>query len=221
MTPLQKHVSFFDRNKDGVIYPKETYEGFRAIGFGVALSSVSSVLIHGFLSPKTNNGTIPAILLPILVANIQKGKHGSDTGAYDTEGRLFVALHYVLLNDLEEPVSYMQSDPDGLTRLCIVKHAHTNPNALTSDELKEMLKANQQPNNTQGWVASRTEWEILFSLAKDKDGMLQKDTVRLVYDGSLFYKLEAERKALNESVNVRVEERILFKSVNFLREMLF
>ncbi|XP_038985626.1 probable peroxygenase 4 [Phoenix dactylifera] len=174
MTPLQKHVSFFDRNKDGVIYPKETYEGFRAIGFGVALSSVSSVLIHGFLSPKTNNGTIPAILLPILVANIQKGKHGSDTGAYDTEGR-FVPEKFVEI---------------------FQKHAHTNPNALTSDELKEMLKANQQPNNTQGWVASRTEWEILFSLAKDKDGMLQKDTVRLVYDGSLFYKLEAERKAL-------------------------
>nr|XP_010917507.1 probable peroxygenase 4 [Elaeis guineensis] len=173
MTPLQKHVSFFDRNKDGVIYPKETYEGFRAIGFGVTLSSLSSVLIHGFLSPKTNNGTIPATLLPILVANIQNGKHGSDTGAYDTTGR-FV--------------------PEKFEEI-FQKHAHTNPNALTSDELKEMLKANQQPNDTQGWVASQTEWEILFSLVKDKDGLLQKDTVRLVYDGSLFYKLEAERKS--------------------------
>jgi hypothetical protein len=27
LTPLQKHVAFFDRNKDGVIYPAETYQG--------------------------------------------------------------------------------------------------------------------------------------------------------------------------------------------------
>uniref|UniRef100_A0A0E0HNK6 EF-hand domain-containing protein n=1 Tax=Oryza nivara TaxID=4536 RepID=A0A0E0HNK6_ORYNI len=27
MTALQKHVSFFDRNKDGIITPSETIEG--------------------------------------------------------------------------------------------------------------------------------------------------------------------------------------------------
>ena len=53
LTPLQKHVAFFDRNKDGVIHPSETYEGFRAIGCGVALSAFSAVFINGLLGPKT------------------------------------------------------------------------------------------------------------------------------------------------------------------------
>ncbi|XP_038985325.1 probable peroxygenase 5 isoform X2 [Phoenix dactylifera] len=174
LTALQKHVSFFDRDKDGVIYLEETYQGFRALGFGVAVSSAASVVINGFLSPITNNGSIPAIFLPVLVANIQKGIHGSDTGAYDTEGRF----------DSEMFEEIFQ------------KHAHTNPNALTSDELNEMLKANQQPNDFQGRVASRSEWEALFSLAKDDNGLLQKDILRSFYDGSLFYKLEGKRKSL-------------------------
>ena len=39
---------------------------------------------------------------------------------------------------------------------------------------------------------------MLYSLSKDKDGFLHKDTVRAVYDGSLFERLEQERKAKKE-----------------------
>ncbi|KAM0917917.1 hypothetical protein ACQ4PT_009317 [Festuca glaucescens] len=53
LMPLQKHIAFFDRNKDGVIYPSKTYQGFRAIGCGVALSAFSAVFIHGLLGPQT------------------------------------------------------------------------------------------------------------------------------------------------------------------------
>ncbi|CAL9129921.1 unnamed protein product [Musa textilis] len=173
MTPLQKHVAFFDRNNDGIIYPSETYRGFRAIGSGVAFSAVSALFINGFLSPKTSPGKIPSPLLPIYVNNIHKGKHGSDSGVYDSEGR-FVASKF------EE---------------IFQKHAKTNPNALTSTELMEMLRANRDPKDYNGWLVSWTEWKVLYMLCKDKEGLLQKETVRAVYDGNLFLKMEAERKS--------------------------
>ncbi|PON70316.1 Caleosin-related [Parasponia andersonii] len=57
---LQKHVAFFDRNHDGIIYPWETYQGFRAIGSGIAFSALSAFLINISLSGKTRpNGNVP------------------------------------------------------------------------------------------------------------------------------------------------------------------
>jgi peroxygenase len=38
LTPLQGHAAFFDRDKDGVIYPAETYEG--ACTFGVLFADL-------------------------------------------------------------------------------------------------------------------------------------------------------------------------------------
>lgn len=47
-------------------------------------------------------------------------------------------------------------------------------------------------------VASYTEWKILYVLCKDKDGLLHKDTIRAVYDGSLFEKMEKERTSAHK-----------------------
>ncbi|XP_028795095.1 probable peroxygenase 5 [Neltuma alba] len=176
---LQKHVSFFDRNKDGVIYPSETFQGFRAIGSGVFVSIASAAFIHFSLSFKTRPGKFPSPLLPIEVENIKLGKHGSDSGVYDQEGR-FVASKF------EEIFS---------------KHAHTYPDALTANELKEMLKENRAPRDYQGWVASEAEWKILYKFGKDRDGLLEKDTVRAVYDGTLFHLLEKQHSAHKRSEN--------------------
>ncbi|CAL1408189.1 unnamed protein product [Linum trigynum] len=170
---LQKHVMFFDRNHDGIIYPWETFQGFRAIGCGFLLSSAAAIFINLGLSSKTRPGRFPSLLLPIEIRNIQRSKHGSDSGAYDSEGR-FVPAKF------EE---------------IFAKHARSHPNALTSDELGEMLKHNREPKDYAGWLASYSEWKILFLLAKDKDGLLHKDTARAVYDGSLFEHMERERQS--------------------------
>uniref|UniRef100_A0A7N0TGR6 Caleosin n=1 Tax=Kalanchoe fedtschenkoi TaxID=63787 RepID=A0A7N0TGR6_KALFE len=168
---LKKHVEFFDRNNDGIVYPWETYQGFRAIGAGFALSAFAAVFINAGLSAKTRPGKGFSILFPIETANIKFAKHGSDSDVYDSEGR-FVPSKF------EEIFG---------------KHAHTSPDFLTSDELQELLKANREPKDFKGWVAAWVEWKVLYLLAKDSTGVLRKEAVRGVYDGSLFAKLEKER----------------------------
>ncbi|KAJ3694852.1 hypothetical protein LUZ60_000229 [Juncus effusus] len=180
MTPLQKHASFFDRNKDGVIYPGETYRGMRAIGAGIGLSAIAGVVINALLSSKTlPEGRRFSLRFPIYIENIQKAKHGSDTDTYDSEGR-FV--------------------PEKFEEI-FKKYAKTNPNALTKKELDKMIHANREPKDYIGWFGGTIEWKILYLLAKDKDGFLEKDTIRGVYDGSVFYKLEEKRNSKKKTHN--------------------
>ncbi|KAF2305604.1 hypothetical protein GH714_006978 [Hevea brasiliensis] len=146
-------------------------EGFRAIGFGVLFSAASALFINMGLSKKTRPGKYPSLLFPIEVQNIQLGKHGSDSGVYDKDGR-FV---------------------DEKFEAVFCKHARTHPDALTSGELMGMLRANREPKDYLGWVASWTEWKTLYILCKDSNGLLQKETVRAVYDGSLFEQLEKQK----------------------------
>ncbi|KAI4975796.1 hypothetical protein ZWY2020_049403 [Hordeum vulgare] len=178
LTPLQKHAAFFDRNRDGIIYPSETYQGLRAIGCGVVVSAAGAAFINAFLAPTTVPANVkpPAFKFPIYVKTIQQGKHGSDTDVYDTNG------------------SFVPEKFEEIFK----KHAHTRPDALTSKELGEMLKANRDPKDFKGRVGAFGEWRLLYALCKDKDGFLHKETVKAVYDGSVFEKLEREKKEAKE-----------------------
>ncbi|KAF2606080.1 hypothetical protein F2Q68_00045690 [Brassica cretica] len=167
---LQRHVAFFDRNKDGIVYPSETYQGFRAIGCGYLLSAFASLFINMGLSSKTRPGKGFSFSFPIQVKNIHLAKHGSDSGVYDKDGR-FVASKF------EE---------------MFAKHSKTHPDALTGEELKQLLNANKEPNDRKGAIAGYTEWKMLHYLCKDKNGLLHKETVRAAYDGSLFEQLEKQ-----------------------------
>lgn len=175
-TALYKHASFFDRDGDGVVSFSETYGAFRALGFGFGLSSVSAALINGALGSKCRPQNATSSKLDIYIEDIQNGKHGSDSGAYDAEGR-FV--------------------PEKFEEI-FAKHAKTVPDALTSDEIDQLLQANREPGDYSGWAGAEAEWKTLYSLGKDKDGLLRKDVARSVYDGTLFHMLAPNWKSPDE-----------------------
>ena len=52
-TPLQQHILFWDRDGDGMIFPWDTYNGFRELGFNIIFSILATLIINGNFSYPT------------------------------------------------------------------------------------------------------------------------------------------------------------------------
>ena len=175
---LQQHVDFFDRNKDGAITPWETFESFRILGFNVVFSILAVMFIHPGFSLATNeSGWWPLDpLFRIYTRPIHKAKHGSDSGVYDTEGR-FVPQKF------EEIFSKWDKDGDG---------------CLSLGELFQMSQDLRVVMDVFGWIANKFEWGTVWLLCADRDGLVTREQVRSVLDGTLFYLIEQENQQLKQ-----------------------
>lgn len=170
-TALQKHIAFFDKDGDGIITRPETALGMSQLGFGHNLAEATALAIHLALGPKTT-GSMKS--LDISVKNINRGKHGSDTGVFDARGR-FVPLAF------ERMFSGFDRNRSG---------------SLSQAEIDAMITANSelQPGDK---FASSLEFQLLMLIAADTTEAvtghnfraLSKERLRQFYDGTLFYAL--------------------------------
>ncbi|KAL9006318.1 MAG: hypothetical protein Q9188_000917 [Gyalolechia gomerana] len=86
-TVIQQHVTYWDRDNDNIIWPRDTYIGCHVFGWGVALSLFAAVVINIGLSFSTVPGILPDPFFRIYIGNLYKAKHGSDSMMYDNQGR--------------------------------------------------------------------------------------------------------------------------------------
>eukprot|EP00253_Pinus_taeda_P006270 PITA_06270 len=175
VTPI--HVSAL--NCIGVVCPETTlcqrvvrytyrrFSGFRALWFNVPISLLAAVVINVSLSYYTLPGWIPSLKFPLYIENIHRANHGSDTESYDTEGRF-------------DPAKF-----DAIFSKYAIKHH----DKFTFWEIQIMMNANRNANDFLGWAVAEMEWVTLYAIAKNKLGLLEKESIRRLFDGSLFEKL--------------------------------
>ena len=87
-----QHVLFFDRDRDDIIWPSDTFTGFHDLGYNVVWCITAVLIIHSGFSYFTSDSWIPDPFFRLSVARMHRAKHGSDTGTYDTEVRTLVTF---------------------------------------------------------------------------------------------------------------------------------
>ncbi|THW00699.1 Caleosin-domain-containing protein, partial [Aureobasidium pullulans] len=159
-----QHVVYWDKDQDGIIWPLDTYRGCRAWGWNPILCLIATFLINVNLSYPTSPSWIPDPFFRIHISNLHKDKHGSDSMAFDNEGRF---------------------KPQNFEDL-FSKYDRGNKGGLDAYDLIRMHKGQRMAMDFFGWSAAFFEWLATYLLLWPEDGVLRKDDVRRIYDGSIF-----------------------------------
>ncbi|TRM63557.1 Caleosin [Schizophyllum amplum] len=176
-TALQKHVLFFDRDGDGIIWPQDTFIGFYRLGYGIFLSFVSLAVIHLNFAYWTQKSWIPDPFLRIHVDRIHRDKHGSDTGTYDNDG-LYIEHKFERIFNKYSSLP----EKDGLT---------------ISDTLN-VIYGQRCIMDPIGWGAAIFEWVATWILLwgrRTPEGAIKREDLRKIYDGSIYEEFTNSKKA--------------------------
>ncbi|KAG2023904.1 calcium binding protein Caleosin [Coprinopsis cinerea AmutBmut pab1-1] len=170
-TPLQGHVAFFDRDGDGIIWPWDTYNGFRDIKFGVALSLLAMCIVHFGFSYMTMGSWIPDPFFRLKIKYMHRAKHGSDSEVYTGIGEYDDNRFNYMFDMYTQP-----------------PHAY-----MTFPEAMYMVRANMNPWDFFGWFAAIFEWTATYIMLWPADGKMGREDIKGVYNGSIFYMISGRK----------------------------
>ncbi|POY72849.1 hypothetical protein BMF94_4104 [Rhodotorula taiwanensis] len=192
---LAQHVAFFDKDGDNILWPLDTWRGFREMGYNFFWCTFAMCVIHFFFSWFTAPGVLPDPFFRVFIKNGHRSKHGSDTAVYDSEGRFIPAKFEEIFTKFDKG----------------------NKGGLTFREGVHMIHAQRQAVDPIGWCAEAFEWASTYILIWPQDGLCDKESIRTVYDGSLFYIVaHAERQRRAERQKKRQQMSFVQKLVDSL-----
>ena len=163
-TVVQQHCAYWDQDGDGIIWPQDTYRGVRAWGWNVVLSLLAAFIINVNLSYATLPSWIPDPFFRIHIANVHKDKHGSGSMSFDNEGRF-------------RPQNFEDF---------FAKYDRGSKGGVDVYDLARAWKGQRMAFDFFGWSAAFLEWLATYLLIWPEDGVLRKEDVRRVFDGSIF-----------------------------------
>ncbi|GAA5900760.1 hypothetical protein JCM8208_004604 [Rhodotorula glutinis] len=169
---LGQHVAFFDKDRDNILWPLDTWRGFREMGYSFFWCTFAMSVIHFFFSWFSAPGFLPDPFFRIFLKNGHRTKHGSDTGVYDSEGRFIPAKFEEIFSKFDKG----------------------NKGGLSFKEGVQMIHAQRQAADPIGWAGETFEWASTYLLIWPKDGICDKESIRTVYDGSIFFVVAAEER---------------------------
>ncbi|KAL8730134.1 MAG: hypothetical protein Q9181_004759 [Wetmoreana brouardii] len=191
LTVVQQHVTYWDRDNDSIIWPQDTYIGCRDYGWGIILSLIATAFINFGLSYPTVPGILPDPFFRIYVDRLHKAKHGSDSMTYDNQGRF-------------RPQQFED---------IFAKYDRGGKGGLDAGDVWIFWKEQRMVFDFFGWTACALESMPLpsinlyadspflppigiatYLLLWPADGIMKKEEVRGIYDGSIFYKRAEETK---------------------------
>ncbi|CAM6051555.1 unnamed protein product [Sphagnum compactum] len=209
LSVLQQHVSFFDRNDDGIIYPWETFEGFRAIGFNLLFSFWAMVLINGSFSWVTLDpdewlvAVFQAVIsIVIYVLGVIGTGNPGEWNDRPVQSWIPSPLFPIYIKNIHRAKHGSDSGvydtegrfvPEKFEEL-FSKFAKTEKTRLTPGELWEMTEANRCAMDPFGWTAEKLEWFAVYLLLMDRDGYVPKEGIRGQYDGTIFKYIKRENQ---------------------------
>lgn len=183
-TALQKHLEFFDKNKDRIVTQDETQDGLKRLGLSTFEAWKAAAIINDTLGPKTNGRSM---FIPfnrsddVFIDNIEKAMHGGDSGVFDAGGNFETSRLAKMFEEYDTNKSGSLSTAE--------------VDAMQEKRAKGVLEK----------IATNAEFDLLFQIAADgtektadKDGKtsdvpsISRQRFQEFYEGTLFYTVEQE-----------------------------
>lgn len=159
-----------------------------------------TLVVHLFLSYRTQDSWIPDPFFTIHLKNIDRAVHGSDSRVYDQSGEINTGQLEAVLNRHSSAPFWQQ-----MSRVLKENQGsdfRPNPYCEGPEEERgitfwdgwNLTQSNWDLYDFFGWWANKTEWFFVYALCAENGRVRWRD-IRAIYDGSLFYEIEAKQRS--------------------------